>query len=79
MPASIVTQLETELGQVVDVCDLLKRAEMTRNFLLLTGGDPAERLFTCMRKLRLDPGREEAGAGGGKTMNKILKQVRIGY
>ena len=55
LPSSLSTQLELELRHVVDVCNVLKAAETTRDFLRVTGGERSEGLLKRMRKLRLAP------------------------
>ncbi len=74
LPNSIRTQVDGELRQLVDVCNLLKRAETTRDFLLVTGGPADETLLRRMEALRLSLTAED---GGGPHVNKILKNVHL--
>ena len=55
LPSGLSAQLDLELRHVVDVCNILKLAETTRDFLGVTGGDRHESLFKRMKKLRLAP------------------------
>ena len=55
LPSGLSAQLDLELRHVVDVCNILKLAETTRDFLRVTGGDRHESLFKRMKKLRLAP------------------------
>jgi hypothetical protein len=79
LPNSIRTQIDTELRQVSDVCNLLRLAEITRDFLLVTGGPDSEVLHIRMKKLRLVSGGGRNGDGSNQLhVTKILKQVRLG-
>ena len=55
MSNSLSAQLDLELRHVVDVCNILKLVETTRDFLRVTGGERSESLLKRMKKLRLAP------------------------
>lgn len=65
--SSVKMQIETELKELVDVCDLLSMVETARDFLLVTGGKPDDSLGQRMKMLRLSHGNK----------NRCLKQVAL--
>ena len=70
LAGSLSTQLDLELRHVVDVCNILKLAETTRDFLRVTGGERNESLLKRMKKLRLAPTAD---------VTQHLNQVRLCY
>lgn len=55
LSAGLRYQMDCELKQLVDVCELLSLAETARDFLLVTGGSPDDSLLHRMKRLRLAP------------------------
>ena len=55
LPKNLQHQLETELKDLIDVCDLRALIAQTINYLSIIGGDPQEELLKVMKKLHLKP------------------------
>ena len=72
LPSNLSTQLELELRHVVDVCNVLKAAETTRDFLRVTGGERNESLHKRMKKLRLAPTADVT-----QHLNQVNKIINV--
>ena len=74
-------QIETELKQLPDVCDLLSAVTTLRDLVKVTGGRPEEPLTDCLARLRLKrlPDRQAKAVKGARLahLDCLVSRLRL--